>query len=178
MSIFDFDDFHETNNRYDLLWRLKEINPEFRCTLFAVPALGSTDFWDGVPDWCELAVHGWLHPDPYECCNWEYERMADLIDVIDDEYPWFVRGYKAPGWQISNGCYQALLDRDWWVADQHLEDARRPKGLRTYFYEDGEDRWHGHIQDWGSNGMNETWGELSARVGAATSFQFASEATG
>jgi predicted deacetylase len=86
----------------------------------------------------------------------------------------FVQGFKAPGWQISDPCYQVLLERGWWVADQHLEDQRRPPGLRTYFYEDGN--WHGHIQDVCGNGIEETWHELRDYVAGAASFEFASEA--
>jgi hypothetical protein len=172
--VVDFDDFAADNHRYDLLHALKEINPLFRCTLFAVPGCGSPEFWEAVPDWCELAVHGWMHPDPYECSTWTYERMEQ---AILSKPPQFVEGFKAPGWQISDACYEALEDHGWWVADQHLEDARRPPMLRTYFYEDDpENRFHGHIQDWGSNGIQESWEELSARVAAATFFQFASEA--
>lgn len=168
---FDFDDFHEANHRLDLLHKLKEINPAFKCTLFAVPGLGSSAFWDSVPDWCELAVHGHLHPDPYECQDWSFERMSLAIKSKPEQ---FVEGFKAPGWQISNGCYAALKLYDWWVADQHLEDGRRPMGLRTYFYEDGN--WHGHIQNVCGNGLQETWGELTECVASTEVFEFVSEA--
>lgn len=170
---FDFDDYHEHNHRLDLLHKLKEINPGFRCTVFAVPGLGSDEFWNMTPDWIELAVHGWLHPDPYECATWNAPRMRRLMDepVV---MRYFVRGFKAPGWQISDDCYRVLEERGWWVADQHLEDHRRPPGLRTYLYEDGG--WHGHIQNVCGNGLQETWGELCGRVRNAGSFEFASEA--
>lgn len=171
--IFDWDDFHEKNHRLDLLHELKRINPLFRCTLFAVPGLGSTQFWESVPRWCELAVHGWLHPDSYECQNWTQQRTEEMIRGRSSH---FVRGFKAPGWQISDATYGTLLMNNWWVADQHLEDARRPKGLRTYFYEDGDDRWHGHIQNVCGNGLEETWGEVSERVRSATDFKWCSEA--
>lgn len=173
--ICDLDDFHQTNHRWDLITQLKEANPAFKVTLFAVPGLGSEEFWRSIPDWCELAVHGWLHPDPYECSNWTKRDMNKLLDEpIVQEF--FVEGFKAPGWQISDDCYEVLLERGYWVADQHLEDGRRPKGLRTYFYEDGEDRWHGHIQNVCDNGLQERWGELLERVRAADQFLFASEA--
>lgn len=170
--VFDFDDFHEHNHKYDRLWMLKEQRPDFRCTLFAVPGLGSDEFWSAVPDWVELAVHGWKHPDPYECAVWSYERMGRLLDepVVGE---FFVQGFKAPGWQISDACYQVLVERGWWVADQHLEDGRRPQGLPTYFYEDGN--WHGHIQDVCGNGIEETWPSLQEAVRNAPSFEFASE---
>ena len=173
--IVDFDDFHQENHRLDLLHKLHAANPRFRCTLFAVPALGTPAFWDSLPTWCELAVHGWRHPDPYECRDWTAPRMRQLMHepVV---VCYFARGFKAPGWQISDGCYEALLEEGWWVADQHLEDDRRPAGLPTYFYEDGEDRWHGHIQNVCGNGLEERWEELLERVRRAEDFQFVSEA--
>lgn len=172
--ILDFDDHHPANDALPWMHQLKEINPGFKATLFAVPGLGDDAFWDSHPDWLELAVHGHLHPDPYECSEWSYERMEQ---AILDKPARFVEGWKSPGWQTSDAVYEALEDHGWWIADQHLEDYRRPEGLRTYFYEDGPDRWHGHVQDWGSNGIQETWDELSARVAGADRFDFVSEAT-
>lgn len=173
--IVDFDDHSEQYDALPWLHKLKEINPAFRCTLFAVPALGTRSFWEQTPSWCELAVHGWGHPDPYECADWPEKRLYRVMDdPIVREF--FVEGFKAPGWQISDGCYEALLQRGWWVADQHLEDGRRPEGLRTYFYEDGEDRHHGHVQNVCGNGIEETWDELTRKVAAAETFEFCSAA--
>jgi hypothetical protein len=140
--------------------------------LFAVPGLGSDEFWESVPDWCELAVHGWVHPDPYECAEWSYDRMMTLLD--EPILWWFTRGFKAPGWQISDGCYEALLERGWWVADQPYNDDRRPSGLRVHRLGDG-DHWHGHIQNVCGNGLEETWDELVGRVREAESFELISE---
>lgn len=170
--VFDWDDFHEHNHKLDRLRELRELRPDFRCTVFAVPGLGSPEFWRSVPEWVELAVHGWVHPDPYECSRWSYGRMEALLDepVVRE---FFVEGWKSPGWQISDDTYRVLRDRGWWVADQHLEDGRRPPGLRAYFYEDGHH--HGHIQNVCGNGLGETWYEVVTKVNNATSFEFASE---
>lgn len=169
---FDFDDFHEHNHQLDRLWHLKRLNPRFRCTMFAVPGLGSPWFWEQVPRWIELAVHGWQHPTPYECADWDRDRISEVLDSeIVQRY--FVNGFKAPGWQISDACYQVLAERGWWVADQHLEDGRRPAGLRVYLYEDGH--WHGHVQDVCGNGIVETWDKLCDTVKATREFRFASE---
>lgn len=169
-----FDDFSEFNNHYERLWELKTINPFFRCTVFAVPGLGSDEFWAAVPRWIELAVHGWLHPHSRECEDWSREQIEWVLDseVVRKH---FVHGWKSPGWQTSPAIYQVLLERGWWIADQHLADHLRPAGLRTYLHEDGPN-WHGHIQDWGSNGINETWPQLSERVAGEDSFWWASEA--
>jgi hypothetical protein len=169
--IVDFDDLHETNHRLDLLQELKDANPAFRCTVFAVPARGSDAFWNALPDWLELAVHGWLHPDPFECANWDRETMLGLMDRKPTR---FVEGFKAPGWQISQPCYDALLARDWWVADQPYNDTRRPLGLRVHRLDDGE-HWHGHIQNVCGNGLEETFDRLLPLVTNAETFELISE---
>lgn len=169
--IVDLDDFHASNHGLYLLSRLKEANPAFKATLFAVPALGSAAFWDSIPDWLELAVHGWRHETPVECIDWPREAMEG---VIASKPAAFVRGFKAPGWQISDGCYEALDEAGWWVADQPYNDDRRPAGLRVHRLGDG-DHWHGHVQDVCGNGLAECFDVLLARVRAADSFQFISE---
>jgi hypothetical protein len=177
--IVDFDDFTEHTHRLDLLERLRDANPAFRCTLFAVPALGDDRFWSSVPEWCELAVHGWLHPHPRECQDWSAERMRELIAAKPER---FVDGFKAPGWQISDGCYEALVEAGWWVADHYENDGRRPAGLRAHVISrtaaSGGDpaHWHGHIPDVCGNGIWETFPRLIDRVRAAESFELVSEA--
>ena len=173
MICVDFDDFHETNHKLDRLYELKALNPLFRCTVFAVPALGSDEFWASVPRWIELAVHGWQHPHPRECENWTRQQIEQVLDS-EVVRRWFVNGWKSPGWQTSPAIYEVLAERGWWVADQHLADHLRPAGMRTYLYEDG-DNWHGHIQDWGSNGIEESWWQLTGRIKDETQFRWASE---
>lgn len=171
--IVDVDDHHPLNDALPWMHRLKQLNPAFKATLFAVPALGTWNFWDSHPDWVELVMHGHTHPDPYECSAWTYDRMEQ---AIFDKPSRFVEGWKSPGWQTSDAVYQALEDHGWWVADQHLEDGRRPEGLKVYFYEDGDDRAHHHVQNVCGNGLEETWQILAAKVAAADEFLFCSEA--
>jgi hypothetical protein len=169
---FDFDDAWPGHDRLDSLRALRAARPDFRCTLFAVPARCDLGWCESLPDWIELAVHGWNHDSVYECADW---TRADLARVLDENIvrDYFVQGFKAPGWQISDACYEELKARDWWVADQHLEDERRPP-MRVYFYEDGG--WHGHIQNVCGNGIEETWGDLVGAVQDAQEFRFCSEA--
>ncbi len=170
--VFDFDDFHEENHRLDLLHELRRINPDFRCTLFAIPAKCSPDFIATVPEWCELAMHGYEHSSVYECADWSYARTLDAM--IDRPGP-FVRGFKAPGWQISDACFQALARQGWWCADHPDNRERRPEGLPIYDYTTYPASWHGHIQNDCGNGLEETWTELTVRVKLAHSFSFVSE---
>lgn len=179
--IVDFDDFGQHNHKLDLLQGLKEANSSFRCTLFAIPAQCPPEFLAQVPDWCEIAVHGADHGDPAtdggECKDWSYTQMVALIDEIEQEQRvggrW-VRGFKAPGWQISDGCFDALVDRGWWVADQPYNDDRRPLGLRVHRLGDF-DHWHQHIQDVCGNGLAESFSTIVAAVRAAEVFHFVSE---
>ena len=175
--IFDVDDLHEGHDRMDLLLRLKDANPAFKVTAFAPPALGSLDYWESLPDWIEIAVHGWHHgghgcPDPREAQHWTYEQAMDVLLAVPDR---FVKGFKAPGWQISDGTYRALVEIDYWVADQHYNDHRRPAGLRVHCEGDG-DHAHHHVQDVCGNGLAESFPALLERVRRAELFQFVSEA--
>jgi hypothetical protein len=175
--IIDFDDFHEGHHRLDLLGQLHDANPAFVCTLFAPPALGSPSFWEAVPAWCELAVHGWHHgghgcPDPREAQHWSYEQALDALLGAPVE---FVDGFKAPGWQISDGTYLALQELGWWVADQPYNDWRRPPGIRVHRLGDGDHR-HYHIGNVCDNGIGENFAGLLKLVTRATEFQFVSEA--
>lgn len=176
--LVDFDDFCEHDNRLDLLQQLRDANPKFRCTLFAIPALGSEEFWDSVPEWCELAVHGWEHPHSREAEHWTYDEAST---VIARKPARFVRGFKAPGWQVSDGTYEALRFFGWWIADHWENDGRRPRGIRAHVISPDAavladpDHWHGHIENVCGNGIEETWDELLKRVYEAESFEFMSE---
>lgn len=181
MTIVDVDDLYEGHDRLDLLVRLRQANPAFRCTVFAIPARCSAAYLASLPEWIELVPHGWEHGDPPtdggECRAWDYPRMRELMRQLrSPKYARFVSGFKAPGWRISDDCYDALLEAGWWVADEHLQDARRPAGLLTYLHEDAADRHHFHVQNVCGNGLEERFDELLALVEAADSFQFASEA--
>ena len=168
--IFDWDDYHEANNRLDLLQQLKAANSDFKCTVFAVPGLGSDAFWSSTPGWIELAVHGWKHPHPRESENWTYEQMDEYMNKVPQ---FFVNGFKAPGWQISDGSFNWLLDNGWWVADQSYNDYRRPPSLPAYTLR--ANSWHGHIQNDCGNGLEETFAQVLELVTEAESFELVSE---
>jgi hypothetical protein len=152
--------------------RLKSLREDFQCTLFCVPALGDDEYWESLPDWVEVAMHGWAHPTPREAEHWSYDQS---VDVLLSKPNRFVDGWKSPGWLTSPGMYQALGDLGWWIADQHLADDVRPAGLPVYLWEDGHN-WHGHVQNLGTNGLEETWDIVRQLVIDADEFRFASDA--
>ena len=174
--IFDTDDMWDGNHRLDLLWQLKLANPKFRMTAFCVPGLCTSRFLATLPDWIEVAAHGWRHggtdlSDPRECEDWSKE---DTENVLDSLHARFIPLWKSPGWQISDGTYAALAERDWMVADQHYNDGRRPKSLRVHCEGDG-DHVHTHVQDVCGNGLAEIFDSLLVLVKRADTFATISE---
>jgi len=107
--IFDWDDHAENNDALPWMLRLEEINPAFKATLFSVPALGSEAFWNGHPDWIELAGHGWAHPTPREAERWSYEQSMDVLLSMPDR---FAEGYKLAGF-ADEPRHVPGVGRDW-----------------------------------------------------------------
>jgi hypothetical protein len=158
--IFDTDDLYEGHDRLDLLYELKKANPAFRMTAFCVTGRCSEQYLETLPDWIECVPHGWLHPTPVEAAQWSYEETMEVLLSAPGR---MVEGWKSPGWQISDGTYQALLELDWWVADQHYNDERRPLGLRYHCEGDG-DHVHTHVQNVCGTGLEETFDLISEVV--------------
>lgn len=169
--IFDTDDLYDGNDRMDLLLELKAANPAFKLTAFAVPALGDDAYWESLPDWVEVAMHGWAHPHPREAENWSYDQALDVMLSAPTR---FVQGWKSPGWQISDGTYEAAAELGWWVADQTYNDHRRPEGLRVHCEGEGA-HVHTHVQNVCGNGLEESFPHLLACVREASVFEFVSE---
>lgn len=149
--IVDADDFCEENSGdLKFLSELKSKIPSFKVTLFTIFGRCSEKFYDHISDgydWIDLVPHGWMHPHPYECSNWDYEKSLWYLKMVEHDFPDVTRGFKAPGWQISDGMYRALLARNWWVADQTYNDARRPRGLRAYLL-NSPFKLHFHCGKW------------------------------
>lgn len=150
----DLDDFCETNHSLDLLIDLKREIRQFQVTLFTIPGRSSLAWLQVMKqyDWIDMAPHGWMHETSRECERWSYEETLRYLDRI--EHLELTRGFKAPGWQISDGAYLALLERGYWVADQAYNNARRPADLPVYLL-DSPHKLHGHIGHLGGHNYNE-----------------------
>jgi hypothetical protein len=201
--VFDWDDFganhiispqcqsHDCRAR---LYQLKEINPKFKATLFAIPGEMTEELlhWcDMNYEWIELAVHGFFHTSNYECEKISLEDfnffMEKFEEPIDD---CFKKIFRAPGWQISDDAYQWLLDNEWVVADQTYNTHRRPPALKAYLYDDASKEfmtyspekgairvraYHGHTWDVGWNGIYEDAEVVDTLVRDTKDFKFVSE---
>ncbi len=193
--IIDLDDFGcdrlisdqcQSHDCRDKLDALHYANPNFKVTLFAIPAymtIELAEWCEANKGWIELAVHGFYHK---ECSEWSRVDMERYVTMATQKWPGlFTQGFKAPGWQISDGCYEWLKDNNWWVADQSYNNERHPAELRSYVNKDGSfytshnmvgvEAWHGHTWDCVGNGIYETFDHVKSLVENAESFQFISE---
>jgi hypothetical protein len=175
--------------------KLHYANPAFKVTLFAIPWQMTKELCEWCrsnASWVELAVHGFTHSSNFECEKMTYDEfdknMRELQPMIDT---YFTKGFKAPGWQISDDIYRWLLEHGWWVADQSYNNVRRFKltpGLKAYVNNGGRfvawngeqdteipQAWHGHTWNCVGNGIEETYPQVEEMVKNAGSFRFVSE---
>lgn len=153
MIIVDLDDFRPDASVGTLL-ALKKAIPSFKATLFTIPGLCTMDFldlWKRL-DWVSIVPHGLYHTTSRECQEWSYSFSKDYLNDI--ESLGLEHGFKAPGWQISDGMYQALLEKGYWVADQTYNNHRRPTSLPVYLL-DSANKIHGHLGHLGGINANE-----------------------
>lgn len=201
----DFDDFGVNHiisdmcQSHDCRGKLDELhyaNPNFKVTLFTIPGEMTMELirWCKANEsWVELAMHGFYHTSNYECEKMTYEEFDQNMQTLYvPEY--YAKGFKAPGWQISDDCYRWLKDNGWWVADQSYNTNRRPEELPAYVNADGNffaylprsapeqiapvktvEAWHGHTWDCVGNGIYETFEQVKKLVQEADNFQFVSE---
>ena len=156
-AVLDLDDAYPGNDRRALLYDLKRQVPGLRVTLFAIPGRCSQGWINEMPPWIELVPHGWMHATNRECERWTVDQMQ--FSLINSALLGFTsRGFKAPGWQISDGCYAELSERGYWVADQPYNNHRRPPGLRAYLLGEppaGVRQIHGHVGHLNGHNANE-----------------------
>lgn len=192
MIVFDADDMGcnhiisdmcQSHDCRDQLDKFHMANPNFKATLFAIP----TEITMELAEWCvanrswiELAIHGYRHFSNYECEKMSYEEFDNLMTRVFEiwgTYSWtdnlFVKGFKAPGWQISDDIYRWLKDHGWWVADQAYNNDRRPKDLPVYII--GDNSMHHHTWNCVGNGVYEQEEYILDRIKGETDFRFVSE---
>jgi hypothetical protein len=145
VTLFNLDDAcDDERTRKDLL-RLEDLKadiPTLKVTLFTIPGRCSPTWVREMKvfyDWCDLVPHGWMHRNCYECASWKKADCKAALRAAR-EMGFTTKGFKAPGWQISDGCYEALAEEDYWIADQWYNNERSRKfcihakspGLRRY----------------------------------------------
>lgn len=187
MIVWDADDFGcnhvisdmcQSHDCRDQLDKFHIANPAFKATLFAIPGEMTQELINWCianHSWIRLAVHGFYHSSNYECAEMTYEQFDNAMNAMSDNgfFRFFEKGFKAPGWQISDACYEWLYDHDWWVADQAYNNDRRPKDLSAYII--GENSMHHHTWNCVGNGVYEQEEYILDRIKGETDFKFISE---
>jgi hypothetical protein len=204
MIVWDADDFGvnhvisdmcQSHDCRDKLDEFHYVNPNFKATLFAIPSQMTYELLEWCKansSWIELAVHGFTHSSNFECEKMSYEDFNILMEKYEDMFEgFFVKGFKAPGWQISDGIYQWLADNDWWVADQSYNNNRRPD-MSAYVNNNGNfSVWnrndsvlkevnglHYHTWDCVGNGVYELSDQIKQDIQSEEEFKFISEVLG
>ena len=132
--VFDVDDLCDLHDPYDTLCRIKEQVPDFKATMFAIPARCSKQLlskYDKQRDWIRLGMHGWRHTLG-ECYSWNPREASDKIERglalgLDDSF-------RAPKWLITPIIYAACAEYNMPVADHARYCIEHIEGVRVYRY--------------------------------------------
>ena len=184
--VLEFDDFSVSNNRLDLLLRLKESYPKLKVSMFTIP-------YDYVYEndisarllrdktlkevkkhlsWIEIIPHGLTHM-PNEFANADYKTTKMSLKAIDavfkkDGIP-YVKGFKAPYWLWNKEVIKALDDAKWWGAIDKYQKMDHPKRFYAYTHSIDERfdqstlnvlKLHGHITSESQNGIEQCFTNL------------------
>lgn len=120
--IMDLDDYSDQYNCLPWLLKMKELLPNLKVTLFTIPNKISDELLEQTLQykWIQLAIHGFDHISNYECAKMSGEDFAAKVEKIKHMEA-YVRGFKAPGWQINQNIMQVLKDWGWWLAVQYSD---------------------------------------------------------
>jgi len=147
-AIVDLDDFapDAESNALDILVQCKHRYKDFKATLFVI--LGrwkNRQVLEDIAkfDWIEMAAHGYLHLNNEEVYDWDRKKWYDVINDYE-ETGYFVKGFKAPNFDMNQLGYHVMQDCGWWVAIRKHQIKDLPKGLKYYSFEKNIFGDHGH----------------------------------
>lgn len=174
MILFDLDDFG-TDGKYNCLPKLlelKKILPVLKVNLFTIPMKVNEYTLREMSKlgWIHFLPHGLYHEDNYEFAKLTYDEARLKLSYIP-HLKYYHKGFKAPGWQISQGTMEALKEMGFWVAVQWGDgrfngDVNGPyqpaviEGLPYYAWREYPKAIHGHTWNCCSNGLEELWDSL------------------
>lgn len=136
IACLDLHDFTVSDNRLDLLLKLKERWPDFKVSLFMIPIDKNYSDSDLLLvkenlDWLQLIPHGLKHTrfEMRYCRN--FEKVMAKIDEVFKQYGLpYEKGFCAPHWRWNEHVVRTLDEHGWWGA----VDRRQPKMLKTRRY--------------------------------------------
>ena len=151
--IASYDDLWEGNDNWDIFVNFHKIFPAFKVTFFVNPGHCSSDFLKKVNQpWTELAYHCENHSGGFK--QWSKEEAKKYLLKYHTEYG-FVKGFKAPGWKITQNIIDACKELDFWVASINTVPVKIDKKYYTC-YKKGEGlshlaeytQYYGHLQSY------------------------------
>ena len=195
--ILDFDDFCSITPGYDLLKKLKEHFPKFKCTCFTTPfhikyfkrevPVSKLKVWGKLVnelDWIEIAPHGfshlrgeWLITDKKQI-EIQLKAMQNLFTQIGIDY---VKIFKAPFWEYTKEVEEVLTDYGYTLAIDRNNPVVRTN-IPTYVWNWSMERpipeyhtikGHGHIHGT-NNGLDVCYPNL-LKLPRDAIFKFVSE---
>ncbi|MHC4621610.1 MAG: hypothetical protein ACYTEQ_28035 [Planctomycetota bacterium] len=180
--VLDFDDLCDTNDDMDTLKRLKERDPGFKVTLFAIPTRCGDELlsrYDQESEWIQLGIHGWRHAR-HECLAWTSEETVEKLGLARHIYPKFAPVFKAPNWEICDEVYAGCKESGFAVADHIRNIVIMPADMPHYVYNlrlrnDKYQRLHGHIQPFMNTGLAEAYDSTWAKIKVGTPYLFISD---
>ena len=159
--VFDVDDFCDQHDCLSSLDQLKEHYPNFRCTLFTILGTTSPRLLRAARrrPWIELAAHGVTHTPNEELKRLTHTKLYTALKLMP---PFFVRGFRPPGWFLPDHGVRACNDAKCWIACHERDAARLRRKARYGLYVCGQhyDYWHGHTHDVCNNGIVQCLPEL------------------
>ena len=147
----DLDDYPLGHWKRCIQWldELHTVNPNFRCTVFSVPAAMEEKHWKPLirrRRWLRVGWHGFIHGHLECTLDIDYGRLFDLF--ADKRFaPIFKGGWLSPG----KRCIEAVRDRNWVYVASSRRALLGVKGLRAVFkrmpnaevlYFHSHDGWH------------------------------------
>jgi hypothetical protein len=178
----ELDDFGKDNHRLDLLMKLKEHFPNFKVTMFAIPAQCPDDWVAKLPDWIELAFHGDTHAYR-ECEKWTHQEAFSFHFKYANK-PRFVNIFRPPYWLLSDQAHEYL--NMYFFLCLHPDDKRANNYTYNWNLKDdyvdasfaNSDAdvlcGHGHVQNVCGNGLEESFNRIM-QLPKDTDFYFVSE---
>ena len=188
--ILDFDDFRESENALDMLFRMKGRWPAFKVTLFTIPMQCSKAFLNEVSKlpWIQLAVHGWEHRFK-ECAGWNNDTAETYLRIAqgwvnDEGKPIFVKGFKPPQWVWNQATVDMAVKAGYWLAlnsdsSAMVPGTQIPAEAKSYTCNGpdiGYEREHGHIGCLDChNDLRQIFNDLMDKYPENQEFQFIDE---
>ena len=188
--IFEIDDI--TDDRWretkEYLYRLQEIHPDLKVTLWVIPAYCTELFYNeiGRCEWIEWGYHGETHWKEGwgrvedvggECDKWLYGDVKHFIIRQYPEHPLenFNCGFKAPWYYIKREALRGFRDSNLFVAIHRRYTTGIPEGLKVYDFADYKGNLRLHMQDSHFDGIRENFDRLKDIFNKDTVFEFVSQ---